>query len=295
AVLALALHLDRPLASDSVRSTTLHQIVSKLVYPHGVASLAQEERFFHPYHHDQIYHYDAAYHNGMCWHWMAGPVLSALVDQGHIEQAFCLSKNLADQILEMDMPGSLSELVEPLPDANGHVRMSGTYSQAWSVSEFARVFYQDYLGLRPLWLDRTLVIRPALPSALSPTRFEAVYGENEKIAGLLSSGKKNSLRLAAITLHAPVQVRLQPRDKDNRIYEFSCELEPYGEHFIQWRFHPAAKIRIDKGAWLPLGEPVRVGPGGLTPAFQTPCLPDDLPALNQPDALERLLLRTKTF
>jgi glycogen debranching enzyme len=161
AVMALSLHLDRPVVADSVRANVLEQLVSRLPYPWGVASLAQEEENFHPFHHDQIYHFDAAYHNGMCWHWTAGPVISAMIDQGHREQAFRLSKNLAAQILELDMPGSLSELVEPLPDDAGRVRISGTYSQAWSVSEFARVVYQDYLGLRPQWLDRTLVIRPA--------------------------------------------------------------------------------------------------------------------------------------
>ncbi|HNT65676.1 MAG TPA: amylo-alpha-1,6-glucosidase [bacterium] len=290
AVMALSLHLDRPLVADSVRANVLEQLVSRLTYPWGVASLAQEEENFHPFHHDQIYHFDAAYHNGMCWHWTAGPVISAMIDQGHREQAFRLSKNLAAQILELDMPGSLSELVEPLPDDAGRVRISGTYSQAWSVSEFARVVYQDYLGLRPQWLDRTLVIRPALPKELSPARFRAAFGDEEILSGRLSCGKQDELILTADELQAPIRGRLQPRDDLNRIYEFRFDLAPDQEIRLQWRFLPTPRIRVDGGKWQPLGEPIRSGPGRAAPAFQKPQLRRDLPALLEADALEKKLL-----
>jgi hypothetical protein len=62
----------------------------------------------------------------------------------------------------------MSELVEPFPAENGSLVPSGTFSQAWSVSEFTRVLFQDLMGFRPRLLENTVSLAPMIPEALLP-------------------------------------------------------------------------------------------------------------------------------
>lgn len=61
---------------------------------------------------------------------------------------------------------------------------SGTFAQAWSVSEYARNAQQDYLGYCPRLLDKEIHLTPNLPSCW-----------NELVA-TLPFGNGNQLRLA---------------------------------------------------------------------------------------------------
>lgn len=153
-LLSLPLH-DRP-APPGVEQAVVESAVPALVLPWGVLSLSPDHRdargrsWFHPYHDNRPeYHKDAAYHNGAIWHWNAGFAVTALVRTGAADSAWELSRNLTAQLLELGCRGSLSENLDPLPRADGGLQPTGTFSQAWSVAEFARTAYQDYAGMRP--------------------------------------------------------------------------------------------------------------------------------------------------
>jgi glycogen debranching enzyme len=152
---------------DEIEQRVVRNAASELLYPHGIASLSQDDPWFHPHHHheDKRYHFDAAYHNGTVWGWNAGFTTTALLRHGHVETAWQLAQNLADQILNLGCRGAMSELVEAVPDKNGKITLSGTWAQAWSTSEFARNGYQDFGGFRPRLLDGELVFEPKLPAA----------------------------------------------------------------------------------------------------------------------------------
>jgi glycogen debranching enzyme len=171
ALLAIHVPWDDYLPRD-VQAAVLRDAVEGLLFPYGIASLAPEEPHFHPRHVDDARHHkDAAYHNGTVWGWNAGFAVSALVRHGHADLAWDLSRNLADQILHLGAMGTMSELLDALPGPDGRPVPSGTPAQSWSVAEFARNAFQDYVGFHPDLLRGELRLAPALPSAWK--RFEA--------------------------------------------------------------------------------------------------------------------------
>src|SRR5207249_115343 len=125
------------------------RITRELVYSHGVGSLSKEDSNFHPYHHYMPYYVqDAAYHNGIVWTWLAGKWIDVAAEYGLHDLAFQVTDNMAGQILGRGAVGTLSELVDAAPrPGEPEPRLSGTYSQAWSLAEFIRNFYQSYLGI----------------------------------------------------------------------------------------------------------------------------------------------------
>lgn len=155
-------------------------ITEKLVYPHGVASLSQDDENFHPYHHYSPYYVqDAAYHNGIVWTWLAGAWIDAAVNYGLSDLAFQVTDNMAHQILDRGAVGTLSELLDAVPrPGEKEPRLSGTFSQAWSLAEFIRVWYQDYLGVFVDAPKRTITLAPKLPSAITQAKFAIAVGAN---------------------------------------------------------------------------------------------------------------------
>lgn len=183
-----ALTLPQPAIIDTAKSMeVLQQLVSNLVYPWGVASLAQDDQDFHPYHHYPPYYVpDAAYHNGIVWTWLNGPIISALAPF-RPDMAVSLLENTADQILTENAIGSQSELLEAWPRAGqSSPKTSGTVSQAWNLAEFLRNLQEDLVGLRPQMDQQVVNWRPMLEiPALLPISFKCVLGK-EYVQGRIS-------------------------------------------------------------------------------------------------------------
>jgi hypothetical protein len=149
-----------------VQAQVLKNAVSELLYPYGIASLSQHDPDFHPHHVNPDYHHkDAAYHQGTVWGWNAGFTVTGLNKFGYQDLAWDLSRNLGQQILQLGTLGNMSELLDALPGADGKPTPSGTFAQSWSVAEYARNGFQDYVGFRPDLLANTLAFTPAIPSA----------------------------------------------------------------------------------------------------------------------------------
>jgi hypothetical protein len=94
----------------------------------------------------------------------------------------------------------MSELLDALPDVQGRPHPSGTFSQAWSVAEFERNGFQDYLGFRPNLPRNQLHFVPALPAKWR--NFDAVlpFGKSEELlvqAQRLGTGWRWRLSLGA--------------------------------------------------------------------------------------------------
>lgn len=153
-----------PLLSDSERKSMVETVVTRLTYPYGVASLWQGDDNFHPYHqYEPYYPKDAAYHNGTVWTWLQGPLVSELCACTSESLAFALSENSVHQILDRGAIGTQSELLDAIARPGElEPRLSGTFSQAWSLAEFVRNFYDDYFGVRYNGLMRRLTVAPHL-------------------------------------------------------------------------------------------------------------------------------------
>lgn len=134
----------------------------RLVYPFGVGSLWKKNLHFHPYHHHSYYHYDASYHNGIVWTWNSGPAVTAFCRQGRTFVPHILFDSLTDQILNKGAVGTIAELIDVAPKASRlNPELSGTFTQAWSLAEYLRNFYQDFLGIYPLFNKYGLRFNPS--------------------------------------------------------------------------------------------------------------------------------------
>ena len=154
-----------PILSDEQERAMLELVRSTCVLRHGVTSLYPEDPDFHPTHLDlERYHFDEAYHNGDVWVWLTGPVVTALVRHGLVEEAWKQTSVLTDLVFDEGAAGTLAELRNGVPPEKGE-NVAGAVSQAWSLAEYLRNFYQDYLGVRPNLLEGLVDVKPALPSS----------------------------------------------------------------------------------------------------------------------------------
>jgi glycogen debranching enzyme len=167
---------------QQVEAQVLKNAVPALLYPYGIASLSQDELYFHPRHENPDFHHkDAAYHQGTIWGWNAGFTITALNKYGYQDLSWQLTRNLGQQILGLGTLGNMSELLDALPDANGKLQPSGTFAQSWSVAEFARNGYQDYVGFKPDLLANTLAFSPAIPAGWKTFEATLPFGQGDAI------------------------------------------------------------------------------------------------------------------
>ena len=167
------------ISDDDFKQRVTRRVWEELVYPWGVASLAQWDPQFHPQHENwHYYHKDDAYHNGTVWLWNNGIAMQRMIEYGQVEAAWELFKNMNRQALHEGAVGSLSENADAHPrEGQTWVNRSGTFLQAWSNAEHLRVWYQYFLGIRPALLDGVIVIEPKLPAEITELETSVKIGK----------------------------------------------------------------------------------------------------------------------
>ena len=192
---------------DDFKQRVTRRVWEELVYPWGVASLAQWDKQFHPQHENwHYYHKDDAYHNGTIWLWNNGIAMQRMIEYGQVDAAWELFKNMNRQALHEGAVGSLSENADAHPrEGQSWVNRSGTFLQAWSNAEHLRVWYQHFLGIRPDLLKGIIVIEPMIPSEITSLETSVKIG-NGTLHYSYSNGKVN-VRLegidAQLEIHEP--------------------------------------------------------------------------------------------
>ena len=166
-------------SDDEFKQRVTRRVWEELVYPWGVASLAQWDRQFHPQHENwHYYHKDDAYHNGTIWLWNNGAAMQRMIEYGQIEPAWELFKNMNRQALHEGAVGSLSENADAHPrEGQSWVKRSGTFLQAWSNAEHLRAWYQHFLGIRPDMLRGIIVVEPRIPAEITSLETSVKIGE----------------------------------------------------------------------------------------------------------------------
>lgn len=151
---------------ESKKISALKSGWEQLVYPWGVASLTNEDPFFHPYHLAwEHYHKDQAYHNGTVWLWNNGIAMQRMVEFNQQNIAYQLFKNMNMFALERGVVGGLAENSNAYPtEEQQWPTLTGTYLQAWSNSEHLRVWYQYFVGFRPDMIKNNITLAPRLPN-----------------------------------------------------------------------------------------------------------------------------------
>jgi glycogen debranching enzyme len=157
-----------PLFSDDRSARISSNVVHKLTYRYGIATLWQEDEDFHPWYYNPTYYpHDAAYHNGMVWSGLAGPVISTMLMFNRQELAFNLFYDQAIQILQDDAIGNFAQMRDALPrNGQSEPAISGAISHAWGLAEFTRNFYQDFIGYQPNVAKKKIKFSPKFPGEL---------------------------------------------------------------------------------------------------------------------------------
>ena len=195
-------------AETDIRQRIFGTITKSLVYEHGVASLSQDDPKFHPYHHHEPYYVqDAAYHNGIVWTWLAGAWIKSAVEFGQPNLAYRVTENMVGQILERGAVGTLSELLDAAPHP-GEIqpRLSGTFSQAWSLAEFIRVAYHSYLGVSVDAPNNQLWLIPQLPHRLNAATFDVAIGRTRVRISYEGEGMKGRIVVRSLKQDTPLSV-----------------------------------------------------------------------------------------
>ena len=166
--------------NEKTRVSILKNTMASLVLPYGVLSLDYHDANFHPFHeYAPYYPKDAAYHNGTIWQWNNGPIVEALCSVGLQDSAWSLTTELTRQILNEGAVGSIAELMETMPRKNtNEIKLSGAFSQAWSLGEYLRTIHQNYFGVQPDVINKTIYIAPHLPKAIHKVVFYLMYGRS---------------------------------------------------------------------------------------------------------------------
>jgi glycogen debranching enzyme len=142
-----------PIVPPMLDEKIARRACADLIHTYGVLSLSPTAANFHPFHQDEHYPKDDAYHNGIVWTWLSGPAKSLLTRLGRADLALDMARYEANLIHKRGCVGTLPEVTDAMPRP-GHreVALSGTVSQAWSLAEFLRTTYQDFLGIRPVFV-----------------------------------------------------------------------------------------------------------------------------------------------
>lgn len=177
---------DAVLLTTEQKYAVIEKAFNELAFEYGILSLNQEHEYFHPYH-DMCkkHHKDSAYHNGTIWVWNSGPVIDSLCSIFHQEEAYKLSCFHAKQMLDTNDKeafasrciGSLSENINAYK-IKQKIYPSGTWSQAWSVSEFSRNIFQSYCGIKPDVLGKKIYFTPAFPLAWEKGEVKFSFADN---------------------------------------------------------------------------------------------------------------------
>lgn len=169
------------LVPAQIAQEILKNVNRELVTPFGLFSLSSEDPLFHPEHENpDWYNKDAAYHNGTIWEWNTGAYISAACESSNsmTNYASGILLNESKMILDYGCAGSLSENIHARQDEFGNPKLSGTFSQAWSVAEYVRNVSQDLVGFIPRIAEGALEVNPHFPVGLKELNVEIPFGGN---------------------------------------------------------------------------------------------------------------------
>ena len=167
------------LPSDQCAMIT-SQVVSNLTFRYGVSSLEKQDDLFHPWHQvSSDYNRNQTCFNGQVSVWLAGPVISSLLSFNRQEIAFNLFYDMAIQNFQDNSIGSLPESLNAFPkNGSSEPSVIGNISQAMSLAEFLRVFYQDFIGYQPNALNNRIIFSPKIPVDMSYISTNLPYKNN---------------------------------------------------------------------------------------------------------------------
>jgi predicted glycogen debranching enzyme len=143
----IALSMDYSPVPEKQAVEVLDLVRSELLTPYGLRTLGRSHRDYVGRYSGSPEARDKAYHNGSVWPWLLGPYIKACMKYkryNKIEGVKLLEPLLTSHLSEAGL-GTVSELF----DGDEPHAPRGCISQAWSVAELIRAYYEDIMGGKP--------------------------------------------------------------------------------------------------------------------------------------------------
>lgn len=141
-----AVSLPYMMLSKKKQRNVVDIVKEHLLTPYGLRSLSPKDRDYIGCYRGNVYERDKAYHQGTVWAWLIGPYISAYV------RAYAGHKDTLKYIKGLFLPfyehlfdaglGTVSEIF----DGDSPHTPRGCISQAWSVAEILRAYFEHVYG-----------------------------------------------------------------------------------------------------------------------------------------------------
>ena len=142
----LSISLPHPVLHKEKWPAVFNLVENELYTPYGLRSLSFKDRNYHKRYQGDQRQRDLAYHQGTAWAWFIGPFISAYLKiNGH-------NKKARSEAMEFILPfhghlkdgglGTISEIF----DGDAPHKPRGCISQAFSVAEILRAYFEDIKG-----------------------------------------------------------------------------------------------------------------------------------------------------
>ncbi|MDE1889383.1 MAG: amylo-alpha-1,6-glucosidase [Planctomycetota bacterium] len=141
-----AVSLPYSMLSTKRQRSVIEIVKEHLLTPYGLRSLSPKDRDYVGHYYGNQYERDRAYHQGAVWAWLIGPYISAYA------RAYAGNKDIKKYIKRLFEPfyahlfeaglGSISEIFDGDPPHTPR----GCISQAWSVGETLRAYFEHAYG-----------------------------------------------------------------------------------------------------------------------------------------------------
>lgn len=131
---------------DREKEQKIVQVVYKYLYtPYGIRSLSPEDASYKPEYIGKLIERDGAYHMGTTWGYVSGGFITAYCKVNeHSKEAIQKAKEMCEFFEEHMQDGCINGIAE-IFDGDFACTGRGCYTQAWSVGEVLRAYYEDVL------------------------------------------------------------------------------------------------------------------------------------------------------
>ena len=126
----------------------LSVVERELLTPFGLRTLCRSDLKYQPKYEGNVEQRDKAYHSGIVWPWLLGPYAKACVKYTGEKGAGRMRKIL-EEFFELAVVKAGLGTVSEVYDAEEPFKPGGCISQAWSVAEPLRAYFEDALNMRP--------------------------------------------------------------------------------------------------------------------------------------------------
>ncbi len=153
------------------------RVAEQLAYSYGLSTRVQSDSLFHPFLNEpSSYSQTDALFNGAVWTWLNGPLVSLLAQTGGVEFASELFTDESALVEGSGIIGAIPDNIDAHPRKRGDAPITGgTPVQPWSLAEYIRNAYKDFVGISYASAD-TLVIDPNVPEGWGETEARVRLG-----------------------------------------------------------------------------------------------------------------------